>query len=255
MSPSERVAQNREAIRARNIGPRYRGWAHFAFTSAGSLGAIAFALLQLDRVHPVEWLTVPVAFLVANAAEYLGHRHPMHVRTRGLRLLFRRHTEEHHRFFTHLEMAYESSRDFKLVLFPPVMLLFFLGGIAAPLTALCFVVFSANVGWLFCATAVGYYLTYEWLHFAYHLPAAHPLSRLGALAALRRHHTRHHDPSRMGQIHFNITFPICDRLFGTLERSRPRATTGAGAGGSDEQHGTGLEPPGPEAPEIGRNQG
>ena len=29
--------------------------------------------------------------------------------------------------------------------------------------------FSANVGWLFVATGVGYFLAYEWLHFCYHL--------------------------------------------------------------------------------------
>ena len=41
------------------------------------------------------------------------------------------------------------------------------------------------------------------------------------MAALRRHHTLHHDPARMGRYHFNISFPVCDRLFGTLYRPRP----------------------------------
>jgi hypothetical protein len=32
---------------------------------------------------------------------------------------------------------------------------------------------------------------------------------------LRRHHTIHHDISRMTTENFNITFPIADRIFGT----------------------------------------
>ena len=34
---------------------------------------------------------------------------------------------------------------------------------------------------------------------------------------LRRLHTVHHDVSRMTRCNFNITFPICDRLYGTLD--------------------------------------
>jgi len=40
--------------------------------------------------------------------------------TRGLALLFERHTEQHHRFFTDEAMSYEGRRDYKMVLFPPV---------------------------------------------------------------------------------------------------------------------------------------
>ena len=48
-------------------------------------------------------------------------------------------------------MSYESSRDFKMVLFPPVMLLFFLGGMATPIALILFLLFTPNVGWLFVA--------------------------------------------------------------------------------------------------------
>ena len=209
------LARDREALRARLIGRHYVGWAHFAFTSLASLAAVGFAIAHVHRVRPLEWLTLPVGFLVANAAEYFGHRGPMHHRRAGLSLVFQRHTLEHHRFFTHEAMAFEGTRDFKLVLFPPVMLVFFLGGIATPLALLAFCLFGTNVAWLFVAIAVGYYLTYEWLHFSYHLPATHPLSRLPAIAALRRHHTAHHDPALMARANFNITFPIFDRLLGT----------------------------------------
>lgn len=214
MAP-EALESCRAALRAQKIGPRYRGWAHLAFTSLGALSAIAFAASRVHAIRPLEWLTLPAGFLIANAAEYFGHRGPMHHRTRGLALVFQRHTLEHHRFFTEEAMGFDSSRDFKLVLFPPVMLLFFLGGIAAPLGLAAGALVSANVGWLFAAVALGYFLTYEWLHFAYHLPDGHPLRRVRALEWLRRHHAAHHDPRRMARAHFNITFPLCDWLFGT----------------------------------------
>jgi hypothetical protein len=139
----------------------------------------------------------------------------MHHRRRGLGLLFERHTAQHHRFFTHDAMAYESSRDFQMVLFPPVMLLFFLGGVAGPIALLLRFAWSANAGLLFAATGTAYFLTYEWLHFAYHLDASSWVGRLPLMATLRRHHTRHHDPALMSRWNFNITFPIADALLGT----------------------------------------
>lgn len=209
----------REEYRVQVIGPGYRGQVHFAFTSLVCLGGIALALSQVEAPRLWELLGVPAVIALANTVEFLGHRGPMHHRTRGLGLMFERHTVQHHRFFTHEAMAYESSRDFKMVLFPPVLLLFFLGAIAAPLGALCFLLISHNAGWLFVATALGYYLAYEWVHFATHLPGNHWSARLPGISFLRRHHQVHHDPSRMGQHNFNITFPLSDGLFGTRWRA------------------------------------
>jgi hypothetical protein len=210
------VAAFREEYRAGHVGARYSGALHFAFTSLGSLAVIVLAATRLERPSLAELLTVPATFLFANYVEYLAHKGPMHRRRRGLAILFERHTQQHHRYFTHQAMSYESARDFKMVLFPPVMLLFFLGAVAAPVGALLFWLASRNVALLYVTTAMGYFLTYEWLHFCHHLPAAHPLARIAVLRRLRAHHQTHHDPAQMNARNFNITFPICDRLFGTL---------------------------------------
>jgi hypothetical protein len=209
------VASFREDYRARHIGPRYSGVGHLLFTSLGSLSVIALAVAGLRSPRPLELLTVPVTFLFANFVEYRGHQGPMHRRRRGLGLLFERHTRQHHRYFTQDAMSYEGTRDFKMVLFPPVMLLFFLGAVAAPVGTALFWLASRNVALLYVATAMGYFLAYEWLHFCHHLPEGTALARVGVLRRLRAHHQAHHDPARMNDWNFNISFPICDRLLGT----------------------------------------
>ena len=215
---SESVQQYREQYRAQFIGPGYRGWAHFAFTACGSTALIALCLHQLHQVQPLEWLTVPLTFLYTNFAEYFGHRGPMHHPRRFLGRVFERHTRQHHRFFTESDMAFESSRDFKAVLFPPVLVSFFLLVFGTPTALLLGWLFSANVAWLFALTGTAYFLNYELLHFSYHLPRDSRIARLPGMAWLRRHHTLHHDQGLMVHYHFNITYPIADWVMGTLHR-------------------------------------
>ena len=212
-----KVRAFREKHREKHIGPRYSGWLHFATTTIGSLVAIGIAVWQVDSPGPLELAMIPVFFLFANLVEYFGHRGPMHHRRPGLRLIFERHSQQHHVFYTHEAMDAESPRDFQMVLFPPIMLGFFLGAVG-PIGALLGWLTTANVGWLFVATGVGYFLTYEWLHWAYHQPASTWVGRRALVVRLRRHHLVHHDPHLMTTKHFNITFPIGDSLFGTMQR-------------------------------------
>jgi hypothetical protein len=201
---------------AEHVGPHYSGWLHFSTTSVGSLAAIAFAVSRVRSPSLGELAAIPIFFLIANFGEYFGHRGPMHHRARGaLSILFERHTQQHHHYYTHDVMAADSPRDWQMVLFPPVMLVFFLGVVATPIGLLVGVVFGANLGWLFAATAISYFLTYEWLHWSYHQPDDSLIGRLWFIRRLRQHHQLHHDLRRMTTVNFNITFPIADRLFGT----------------------------------------
>jgi len=215
--PAE-TAAFREQHRSRHIGPHYNGWLHFAVTTLGSLGAIAFALYHVDAPSALELAAVPVFFLIANLGEYFGHRGPMHHFTARLGIIFERHTQQHHRYYTHDAMAASSHHDFQMVLFPPVMLLFFLGGLAAPIGLVLGLLGTPNLGWLFAATAIGYFLTYEWLHWSYHQPDDGWIGRRALVRVLRKHHTIHHDVSRMTRVNFNITFPIADAIMGTRAR-------------------------------------
>jgi hypothetical protein len=214
----EHVTSFRKRYLADEVSANYNGWLHFAVTTIGSLAAIGFAISRVRSPSWAELAAVPVFFLIANLAEYFGHRGPMHHRRPGLMVIFERHTLQHHQYYTHDAMAADSPRDFKMVLFPPIMLVFFLGLMAAPIGLVLGLVFSANLGWLFVATGVSYFLTYEWLHWSYHQPIESWIGRLALVRRLRRHHTIHHNLERMAKTNFNITFPIADTLFGTNAR-------------------------------------
>ena len=214
----EKVATFRARYREQYISPRYSGVAHFLFTSAVSLSVVIYCALTVRAPRVWELLTVPATFLFANFVEYRAHRGVMHHRTPPFQLVFERHTPSHHGFYTHDAMAADSPRDYYMVLFPPVLILFFFGLFALPVGLVLAWLTTANVARLFVATAVGYFLTYEWLHFAYHQRADGFIGRRWLVRRLRAHHTLHHDVSRMQKWNFNITFPICDALFGTTYR-------------------------------------
>ncbi len=208
----------RAEYRATQIPRGYRGGLHALFTFGGGTLALLACLWQLQDVRPLEWLTVPLAFLYANLAEYFGHRYPMHRPLRGLGLVYRRHADQHHRFFTHEAMPLEGARDLRAVLFPPLLVIFFFGAFGLPVWLLLAWAVSPNVAWLFIATGLAYYLNYEALHLAWHAPPGSRLARVPLLRRLQWLHRIHHDPARMARVNFNITYPIGDRLFGTLAR-------------------------------------
>jgi len=220
------VSEFRRQYRTLEVSPHYSGILHFLFTSVSSLAVIGLSIGRVHGVTPLEWLVVPLTFLYANGVEYIGHKGPMHHPMRFLKVLFNRHALQHHRFFTHEAMAYETPQDFQMVLFPPMMIVFFIGFHAAPIGIAFYYLVSSNVALLFTATAIGYFLIYEWLHLSYHLREGSLVGRLPFMKALRQLHTQHHNPALMSSYNFNITFPICDFLFATRFRGRPVPETG-----------------------------
>jgi hypothetical protein len=97
----------------------YSGTVHLILTVGASLVVVLYCLLQLKDVRPVEWLTIPATFLYANVTEYVAHRGPMHHRFRGLHIVFKDHTLEHHHYFTSEWMEMDGMRDLAAILFPP----------------------------------------------------------------------------------------------------------------------------------------
>jgi len=210
------VAEFREAFRRERIPQRYSGALHIALTVGASTVVVLYCLLHLNKVQAAEWLTIPVTFLYANITEYVTHRIPMHRPIPGLRRVFVGHALEHHHFFTDESMELDGIRDLAIILFPPVMLAIFVGIFAFPVAFLVGYWISPNAGYLFLAVAMGYYANYELFHLAYHLPGNSRIGRLPFMEKLRLHHTRHHELQMMSRFCFNITYPICDLIFGTM---------------------------------------
>ncbi len=212
----ERVCKARHKFRKENNVERYSGWLHLILTLIVTLSIMGVCAVMLGNVSALEWLTIPVVFLYANLSEYLGHKGPMHHKTRFLGLIFKRHTLEHHTFFTQDETTIDSAKDFKAIMFPPIMLVFFFGCFALPVAILIYYFISQNVALLFVFMATFYFLNYELLHLAYHLEPDSLIGRLPFMKVLRRHHTLHHDQRLMGRYNFNISYPVFDFVFGTI---------------------------------------
>lgn len=212
------TAAYRDEYRATLVPAAYSGPRHLAVIFMGGLAAIAAAAALLDPVAPLEWLALPATLVYANLAEYAGHRWAMHRRVPGLGLIFKRHVEQHHRFFTEEDLSFDGPADYKAVVFPPLLVAFFFGVFGVPAALLLGWLIAPNVGILFFAGGVAYYLVYEALHFVCHLRDDSAPHRLAVVRAMARHHRRHHDRAIMQTANFNFALPLGDWLFGTLAR-------------------------------------
>jgi hypothetical protein len=195
----------------------YSPWLHLAFPSLFGLSFIALAASRLHDVRWYEWVFVPVALALINVNEWHIHRNILHRRTWPLEALFWRHTPEHHVIFVRDDMAMHSAREFRLVLIPSygIVAIF---ATTLPITAALWFLVSHNVAALFVACSMGYVVSYEWLHLAYHLPASNPISRNRVITWLRQQHAVHHTPELMQRWNFNVTIPFGDWLLGTTYR-------------------------------------
>lgn len=222
--PTEQHADDR-ARRNKRAGLLTAGFSltrHLA--TFGALVAVGLAaagwLLARARVRDL-WI-VPAYLVIANLVEHFVHRVLMH-RPLWPRALYRGHTLGHHRAFHHGSMAIDDWREMELVLMPAFTIgVFFIG--IGPIVALVAWGFGRGAAGFFLLTAIATFLGYEGLHALYHLPAPVRaqigLARIPLFAALERHHRHHHRLVRMRWVNFNISMPLSDRLFGTLESER-----------------------------------
>ena len=109
----------------------------------------------------------------------------------------------------------------------PAYGLFLIFAGAIPVTYALWWLGLPNVACLYVATSIGYSVSYEWLHFSYHLPHEHPVAKNPIILRLARHHAVHHDPRIMQRYNLNVTVPLMDLVMGTAvdsaDRVRPRS--------------------------------
>jgi hypothetical protein len=220
----DRRENARERIVAK-IPAGYSPGAHFLIPGALGMGVLAASAWLVEGVQPVEWLTIPVTLFLGLGFEWRIHKSMLHERLPLFGTLYVRHELHHHVIYTHDDMTMRSSREWRLVLMPAyaIVLVFVM---MIPIVAALWRLLSPNVALIHLATSMVFFLAYEWMHLAYHLPPEHPIGRLGLVRRLRELHRRHHDPRRMKRWNFNVTVPVFDWIHGTLwseERERERS--------------------------------
>lgn len=131
-------------------------------------------------------------------------------------------------------MPYGESRDFRVILFPPWLIVVYTLLLAVPAYVVLGYV-SEALGAIVAATLVFGYLVYEVLHTTQHLPDSNPLTKLPWIRTMRRHHAIHHRRSVMRSRNFNLTFPLMDWLLGTLYTEADERTEPAGAFDDDAE--------------------
>jgi len=179
------------------------------FTMGASLARIA----ARGQLRAIDLLAVPASLLFAFGFEWRVHKDVLHRRVPLLGTLYVRHELIHHVIYTSDDMAMRSPRELRLILMPAyAVILVFL--IDLPFALAAGALFGPNAGCLVLATSM-FFVTYEWLHCAYHLPRDSRLGRSPILMRLRRLHQRHHDPRLMKRWNFNVTFPVFDWIHGT----------------------------------------
>jgi hypothetical protein len=210
----------RNEIRSQELAetPRwYSEWGHLFGTTSIGFVVLAVALWRLHDVRPLELLTVPVTFLLANGFEWRVHRDVLHKRFKPFQIIYERHTPMHHMVYVTDDLTIRSTKEFRLVLIPALGVLGVVI-VTAPFAAGAGYLISPNCGWLLLVTASLYMVLYEVFHLSYHLPPESFIGRIGLVRVLRRHHARHHDPRLMQRWNFNVTVPLFDWLHGTIAR-------------------------------------
>jgi sterol desaturase/sphingolipid hydroxylase (fatty acid hydroxylase superfamily) len=162
-------------------------------------------------------LTLPLTLIAANAGEWRVHRDLFHHRQRILRVMYQKHTVEHHRAFVRTNMRIRERKEIALVLAPiwgvPLIVL------STTLSGLLLGAWlGRNVGALYIATCALFAAGYEAMHMTYHLDPEGPIGRRRLIARLREHHATHHDPELMQRYNFNVTVPLWDWVRGTIYR-------------------------------------
>ncbi len=215
-----RQRKYRETYRERITG-WYNGILHVIVIYTIGFSALYIYISNMHNISALEWLVVPVTFLICNFFEWWLHRYVMHRPSKIplFRAVYSRHTLMHHQFFTDDEMRFAGQHDWRVTFFPPYALVVFTL-MSIPAALFLGWALSANAGWLFITTTTSMYLIYEFMHFCCHVDDNWFVRNVPFVNTLRRHHTAHHNQHIMMERNMNLTFPIMDWLFGTSDLDR-----------------------------------
>jgi hypothetical protein len=213
----------REKFRAKyraGVSKNYSGFLHLFTVLIGAGALIWWGVSNLVDFQISQLWYVVFVYVAYNYGEWASHRYWGHEKTKLFKFFYQRHTGDHHTFFEEHAMEYEMVLDWRVVIFPIALLVATTLFISVPGGLLSWALLGGNYGYLFFITMTCCYLFYEVLHFSYHLQRGSLSERIfrkiPGWTYLRLFHTVHHNRELMAEGNFNITFPLCDWVFGTL---------------------------------------
>lgn len=205
--------ENRRAKIVKEIPDSYNMYVHLAVPSLIVLAVLVCSILFMGHFS---FVTAGITLFLLLGFEWMVHKYVLHHAQPGLKPIYKQHTL-HHIIFTNTDMQIRSGRELNLVLMPAyaVVLVFLL---LMPITWAVWVLVSSSVALSMLATAMVFFLFYEWMHLAYHLPDSHWLLRSKLMCYLKKQHQTHHDIRLMTKWNFNVTFPLFDWILSTNKK-------------------------------------
>ena len=207
---------NRRQKAIAELGEPTTAGSHYVifYTIVFCVGGMILPALYLNDVRPIEWLTIPLTFFIANLIEYGIHRWPMHRRYPGADFMLKLHMI-HHNYFDEVEYRLKKYPDYVALVFPPIVLNLLTILVVLPIAYVALLVAGKNTALLFIASVMGYYLLMQLIHVAAHTDESHWVNSIPGLRYLWTHHFIHHHHSEMVRANYNFIIPVSDWIFRT----------------------------------------
>ena len=82
-----------------------------------SLPLMAF-ILKIDHPSIFDFLMIPATMVLGNLTVFLIHKYPLHRKIKPFGFAYKIHSQWHHRFYTHEDLVWDSTKDFFIIFFP-----------------------------------------------------------------------------------------------------------------------------------------
>lgn len=202
---------NRDTI-IKNIPISYNETAHISIPTLIGILIVSISVFFISNFSWYMLLASAVTVFISFGFEWYVHKNILHKPFRFLEFINTRHIA-HHKVYTNKNMTMLSKKERYLILMPAYAILAVLAFIFPNVLLFSFL-FGKDIALTILITMIVFFLSYEWLHYSYHLSENSFVGRMNFIKFMRKHHQRHHNP-RLIQYNFNVTLPIFDWIMGT----------------------------------------
>ena len=161
---------------------------------------ISFSGLLLQHAL---WLTVPI--IIAPFYEWYAHKFLLHAKLSKSKGWFRNFQIRLHHYH------HKDPQNFELLFAPWLAIIIHL---AQTYIIFAVLTWSFSIALVPFTSGIIYYLFYEWMHLAHHIPAYQPKTKIGN--QLKRSHMRHHFHNE--NYCWGITNYLGDKVLGTFKQ-------------------------------------